>query len=190
MSNSEEIHPDIQQDQKAFNDLCNMDNFTIEQVVDGSNYIPGKSDAHLLNAISLAESLIEEEINKELLVSCHSLRDLIHGDAENYSTEEIISILEEILDGAVDSIYVILNLLNVLDLPFKKAWIEVQKANMAKAILDIDPSTGTSIPGTSKIRKREDGKILKPEGWLPPDIRQIVLDHYEKPRTKKQRNRK
>jgi predicted HAD superfamily Cof-like phosphohydrolase len=39
------------------------------------------------------------------------------------------------------------------------AWNEVMRTNFAK----IDPETG-------KVRKREDGKVLKPEGWTPPDL--------------------
>lgn len=42
--------------------------------------------------------------------------------------------------------------------PFDAIWDLVQKANVGKA----DPATG-------KFRKREDGKVIKPEGWTPPD---------------------
>jgi predicted HAD superfamily Cof-like phosphohydrolase len=42
------------------------------------------------------------------------------------------------------------------------AWNEVARSNFAK----IDAATG-------KVRKREDGKVLKPEGWKPP-----ALDTY------------
>jgi hypothetical protein len=44
------------------------------------------------------------------------------------------------------------------------AWDEVVRTNMAK----VDPLTG-------KVRRREtDGKILKPEGWLPPDMSKYI----------------
>jgi len=43
------------------------------------------------------------------------------------------------------------------------AWDEVVKTNMAK----VDPATG-------KVRRREDGKILKPEGWKPPDMSKFI----------------
>ena len=39
------------------------------------------------------------------------------------------------------------------------AWNEVMRTNFAK----IDPVTG-------KVRKREDGKVLKPESWQPPNL--------------------
>ena len=43
------------------------------------------------------------------------------------------------------------------------AWAEVVRSNMAK----VDPVTG-------KVIKREDGKILKPEGWTPPQLTQFT----------------
>jgi predicted HAD superfamily Cof-like phosphohydrolase len=43
------------------------------------------------------------------------------------------------------------------------AWAEVVRSNMAK----VDPVTG-------KVTKRADGKILKPEGWTPPQLTQFT----------------
>jgi predicted HAD superfamily Cof-like phosphohydrolase len=43
------------------------------------------------------------------------------------------------------------------------AWNEGARSNLDK----IDPVTGKCI-------KREDGKILKPEGWKPPNFAQFV----------------
>jgi predicted HAD superfamily Cof-like phosphohydrolase len=43
------------------------------------------------------------------------------------------------------------------------AWKEVIATNFAK----IDLETG-------KVRKREDGKVLKPIGWTPPDLKPFV----------------
>jgi predicted HAD superfamily Cof-like phosphohydrolase len=42
-------------------------------------------------------------------------------------------------------------------------WDEGAKSNLSK----IDKATG-------KVIKREDGKILKPEGWKPPDFAKFV----------------
>jgi predicted HAD superfamily Cof-like phosphohydrolase len=43
------------------------------------------------------------------------------------------------------------------------AWNEVMRTNFAK----IDSETG-------KVRKREDGKVLKPEGWSPPNLKPYI----------------
>jgi len=37
------------------------------------------------------------------------------------------------------------------------------RTNFAK----IDPATG-------RVNKREDGKVLKPEGWTPPELDQFI----------------
>jgi predicted HAD superfamily Cof-like phosphohydrolase len=46
------------------------------------------------------------------------------------------------------------------------AWKEVMKTNFAK----IDKVTG-------KVVKREDGKVLKPDGWTPPALAPFVTKH-------------
>ena len=38
---------------------------------------------------------------------------------------------------------------------------------MATNFAKIDPDTG-------KVRKREDGKVLKPEGWQPPNLKPFL----------------
>jgi predicted HAD superfamily Cof-like phosphohydrolase len=43
------------------------------------------------------------------------------------------------------------------------AWNEVVRSNMSK----IDPATG-------KVIKRDDGKILKPANWSPPNLTKYV----------------
>ena len=43
------------------------------------------------------------------------------------------------------------------------AWNEVTTSNLWK----IDAKTG-------KVIRREDGKILKPEGWTPPDLTKFI----------------
>jgi predicted HAD superfamily Cof-like phosphohydrolase len=48
-------------------------------------------------------------------------------------------------------------------------WAAVQCANEAKAIEQPD--------GRRKVVRREDGKILKPEGWTPPDIEGVLRQH-------------
>lgn len=67
--------------------------------------------------------------------------------------------IEEIADGLADLIYVAVGTALEYGIPLDRVWAEVQRSNMAK----IDPSTG-------KVTKRHDGKVLKPEGWTPPDI--------------------
>ena len=48
------------------------------------------------------------------------------------------------------------------------AWQEVMATNFAK----IDRVTG-------RVRKREDGKVLKPTGWTAPDLRKYVNRNHQ-----------
>jgi NTP pyrophosphatase (non-canonical NTP hydrolase) len=67
--------------------------------------------------------------------------------------------LIEVADGLADIIYVAVGTALEFGIPLDRVWAEVQRTNMAK----VDPVTG-------KVRQREDGKVLKPDGWTPPDI--------------------
>ena len=66
----------------------------------------------------------------------------------------------EIADGICDSIYVLLGAALELGINITPLWDEVQRTNMAKE--------GGAI--------REDGKILKPEGWKPPVISRLLKE--------------
>ena len=67
--------------------------------------------------------------------------------------------LVEIADGLADVIYVAVGAALEFGIPLDRVWAEVHRSNMAK----VDPATG-------KVTKRDDGKVLKPEGWTPPDV--------------------
>jgi predicted HAD superfamily Cof-like phosphohydrolase len=69
----------------------------------------------------------------------------------------------EQLDACMDMIWVILGFCHMKGYKVEGAWNEVARSNLAK----IDTATG-------KVIKREDGKVLKPEGWKPPDLTSYV----------------
>lgn len=76
----------------------------------------------------------------------------------------------ECLDALIDILVVTIGAINSLGADGEGAWKEVMRTNFAK----IDSATG-------KVRKREDGKVLKPEGWQPPELSQFLKtkwDHY------------
>tara|TARA_Y100000310_G_scaffold193641_1_gene193602 strand:+ start:9833 stop:10324 length:492 start_codon:yes stop_codon:yes gene_type:complete len=66
--------------------------------------------------------------------------------------------ITEIADGIADLIYVLLGTAIEYGININPIWDEVQRTNMLKE--------GGGI--------RPDGKILKPEGWLSPDIAGIL----------------
>jgi predicted HAD superfamily Cof-like phosphohydrolase len=67
------------------------------------------------------------------------------------------------LDALIDILVVTVGAIHSLGADAEGAWKEVMKTNFAK----IDSETG-------KVRKREDGKVLKPLGWEPPELEQFV----------------
>jgi predicted HAD superfamily Cof-like phosphohydrolase len=65
----------------------------------------------------------------------------------------------ETLDALIDILVVTIGAIHSLGGDAEGAWKEVMKTNFAK----IDHETG-------KVRKREDGKVLKPVGWKAPEL--------------------
>ena len=63
------------------------------------------------------------------------------------------------LDALIDILVVTIGAIHSLGADAEGAWKEVMRTNFAK----IDKETG-------KVRKREDGKVLKPQGWTPPEL--------------------
>lgn len=69
----------------------------------------------------------------------------------------------EQLDALLDFIVVTTGAIHSGGFDGEGGWKEVMSTNFAK----IDKETG-------KVRKREDGKVLKPLGWVPPDLTSFV----------------
>lgn len=70
---------------------------------------------------------------------------------------------KECLDALIDILVVTVGAIHSLGADGEGAWNEVMRTNFAK----IDPATG-------RVNKREDGKVLKPEGWKPPELEQYI----------------
>jgi predicted HAD superfamily Cof-like phosphohydrolase len=100
----------------------------------------GQTDVPNKKLSKLYLSLIKEEYKE--------LRDAVKAKDE-----------VEILDALIDLMGVTVGTAHAMGYDAEGAWNEVMKTNFAK----IDPETGT-------VRRREDGKILKPEGWKAPEL--------------------
>ena len=106
-----------------------------------------------LNACDQKPSESNADLYKELIKEEYS---------EFWDAEAVCDEVEQ-LDACMDMIWVILGFCHMKGYDISGAWDEVVKTNMAK----VDPVTG-------KVRRREDGKILKPEGWSPPDMSKFI----------------
>lgn len=69
----------------------------------------------------------------------------------------------EQLDALIDILVVTIGAIHSGGFDAEGAWKEVMRTNFAK----IDHETG-------KVRKREDGKVLKPLGWTAPELAPFV----------------
>lgn len=97
-------------------------------------------DNYNVEQFNLYVKLIEEEF-KELKVAVDNVDKI------------------ETLDALTDILVVTIGAAHSMGCDIEGAWKEVMRTNFAK----IDKDTG-------KVRKREDGKVLKPVGWTPPEL--------------------
>jgi predicted HAD superfamily Cof-like phosphohydrolase len=68
----------------------------------------------------------------------------------------------EMLDALIDILVVTIGAIHSAGFDAEGAWKEVMATNFAK------------IGEDGKVRKREDGKVLKPVGWTPPNLAPFV----------------
>ena len=101
-------------------------------------------DGSNLNQYAMYMKLIDEEVGE------------LHQAA--LANDEV-----EQLDALVDILVVTIGAIHSAGFDAEGAWKEVMATNFAK----IDHETG-------KVRKREDGKVLKPQGWTPPDLKPYI----------------
>lgn len=86
-------------------------------------------------------------------------KKLIKEEYEEFWEAEAVSDDVEEIDACFDMMWVIVGYMKSRGWDCENIWDEGAKSNLSK----IDPVTG-------RVKRREDGKILKPEGWKPPDF--------------------
>ena len=89
--------------------------------------------------------------------------DLMEEEWRELKTGLLMENSEEQLDALLDFIVVTIGAIHSAGFDGEGAWKEVMATNFAK----IDKETG-------KVRKREDGKVLKPIGWKSPELAQFL----------------
>lgn len=151
----------LHEQQLHFMNLCEMKRYTL---LESLNQMHSKE---FKRTLALWTGLIDEEANKELIkdirdriLSPLSFEDMESAKQREYDIESLVLLA----DGAIDTIYVTFGLLNALGMPIEQLFNEVQTTNMAKGV-------------NGKVLRRSDGKIMKPEGWRPPNLRAIIERH-------------
>ena len=99
---------------------------------------------------------IPEDINeRELRIN------LLQEEFNEYLNAEEKADIVEIADALADIIYIACGTAVSYGIPLADVFEEVHASNMAKLV-------------DGKVIRREDGKIQKPEGWQPPDIKSVL----------------
>lgn len=86
---------------------------------------------------------------------------LLAEEYEEYMNAEFDNDLIEVADALADLIYIACGTAVAYGIPLDKVFEEVHRSNMAKLV-------------DGKPIYREDGKVLKPEGWTAPDIAGVL----------------
>lgn len=87
---------------------------------------------------------------------------LLMEEFDEYLDAEKNDDIVEVADALADMCVIILGTAAAYGIPLAAVFEEVHRSNMAKVMPD----------GT--VKRRGDGKILKPDGWTPPDIAAVL----------------
>lgn len=91
---------------------------------------------------------------------------LLIEEVAEYSEAENEHDLVEVADALADIIYIALGTAVSYGIPLDNVFEEVHRSNMAKLV-------------DGKPLKREDGKVIKPAGWKPPDVEGVLKKSHE-----------
>lgn len=87
--------------------------------------------------------------------------ELLMEEVKEYLEGEEKEDLENVAKELADIIYIVCGTAVSYGIPLDRVFDAVHASNMAKLV-------------DGKPVRRDDGKILKPEGWTPPDIKKVL----------------
>ena len=91
-------------------------------------------------------------------------QDLLTEEFREYCEAESADEMTEIADALGDMMVIIAGTALEYGIPLDEVLAEIMRSNHDK------------FPG-GKVTRRDDGKILKPEGWTPPDVEGVLERH-------------
>ena len=128
-------------------------------------------------------ALYEKLVGEEYIELAEAL---LNTKAEPGSAEAIGEVAKE----ALDCVYVLTGLLHALNLDPQTLWDVVHQSNIDKIKHPCVACGATGIVATTEgdepcrvcngqghvyeVRRREDGKVLKPPGWQKPDLTPLI----------------
>jgi predicted HAD superfamily Cof-like phosphohydrolase len=84
---------------------------------------------------------------------------------EAFANQDIV----EVADGIADTVWVLMGLSSTLGIDFYKVWEAVFQSNMSKVVEG------------KLIKNPETGKVMKPDSYFPPKIREALGLEEETP---------
>ena len=105
--------------------------------------------------MAACDQSVDQYSKSQYVLYCNLIKEEIEELAEAISNNDRV----EQIDALIDILVVTVGAIHSIGADGEGAWNEVMKTNFAK----IDQET-------RKVRKREDGKVLKPDNWQPPNL--------------------
>ena len=124
----------------------------VKDAVDKVKEFHSKAEYPINTTLDIDTIRQEKELRKRLLVE--EVSEYIHAEDDN----DII----EIADSLADMIYIICGTAITYGIPLDKVFDEVHRSNMTKF--------------KHGVIRREDGKILKPDDYEPPKLKEIIYE--------------
>ena len=107
----------------------------------------------------------QQETTKDTAKQANLYAALIEEETMEFMEARTAGDDVETFDAILDIIVVCIGYGLSRGWPMVEGWQEVMQSNLAK------------IDASGFVKRREDGKILKPEGWQPPDLARVMADY-------------
>ena len=107
------------------------------------------------------EQVVKQEPNSNFDSQAILYYNLVKEEFQELTEAVHNADIVETADACADLIWVVEGLCHSLGIPLQKIWDEVARSNFSKTV-------------DGKLIKREDGKVLKPNTYSPPNLKPIL----------------
>jgi len=145
----------------------------ITWTIDDDGWITLKKEENIMNNqkdvtefMAAADQYVGKtpHLNEDNMAQARLYIDLIDEEFRELCDGFLRRHIGDIADGGADLVWVVQGLFTTLGIDFNKVWEEVRASNMSK------------VSEGGKIKKRADGKILKPDTYFKPDIDRVLKE--------------
>jgi predicted HAD superfamily Cof-like phosphohydrolase len=109
---------------------------------------------------TMPQPITDDLIRFRTAFMLEEIEEFIEASQENYDHAGMF-------DALLDLVYVAMGTAHLLGYPWETGWDEVQRANMTKQRAAEDGSDS---------KRKSQWDVIKPPGWKPPAIKEILAD--------------